>query len=139
MKTFSLFDLLDWFEALLDHRGEHVDSWFMFFAGEERYVEMHITANEVWAGGVTNYNLSHEEWLAERDIIKLGVLGWALEAMDSPEPKYVRRWPAMAATSEITSQVMRVLTGIYLQPDADTVEVMRGSFASGAFGWESAL
>ncbi|HUR78797.1 MAG TPA: hypothetical protein VMZ22_12680 [Acidimicrobiales bacterium] len=138
-KAFSLVDLLEWFEALLDHRAAHVDSWFMFFATDERYVELHITSDEIWAGGVTNYNLAHDEWLAESDIIKLGVLGWPLEAMDSPEPKYVRRWTANAPRSEIVSDVLRVLTSIYLRPHAEVVEVMRGSFASGTFGWENAV
>lgn len=136
---FTLFDLLEWLEALLDHRHEHYGEWFVLFSTEERFVELNITEHEVWAGAVTNYNLSHEQWLSETDNIKLGVLGWWLEGMDSAEPKYVRRWSLKTPTAEIVGHVLRVFTSIYLAADTELVEVMRGSFADGNVGWESTL
>ncbi len=136
-KMFTLFDLLDWFEDLLDNRADHVGEWYMLFATEERYVELNITDDEVWAGAVTNYNLSQDEAITEMDEMKLGVLGWVPEEIGSPEPKYVRRWPASAPTSQIASQILRAFTLVYLEPHVELVEVVRGSFASGNVGWDS--
>ncbi|HVT78946.1 MAG TPA: hypothetical protein VHD87_18030 [Acidimicrobiales bacterium] len=138
-KMFTLIDLLDWLEALLDHRDEHRGEWYMLFATDERYVELNITADEVWAGAVTNHNLSKEQWLSEVESIKMGLYGWALEAIDTPEPKYVRRWSSGAPTSLIASKILQVFTSIYLPKDADTVEVVRGTFAEGNVGWDSLL
>lgn len=133
---FTLFDLLDWFEDLLDDRHNHVGEWYMLFATEERYVELNITEDEIWAGAVTNYNLSADEHLSEMDELKLGVLGWVPEEIGSPEPKYVRRWPGDAPTSQIVAQILRAFTLIYLMPETELVEVVRGTFANGNVGWD---
>jgi hypothetical protein len=136
---FNLIDLLDWLEALLDHREEHRGEWYMLFATDERYVELNITADEVWAGAVTNYNLSNDQWLSEVDAIKMGLYGFALEAIDTPEPKYVRRWGAGTPTGAITAKVLQVFTSVYLPKDVDEVEVVRGTFAEGAVEWDTLL
>lgn len=133
---FTLFDLLDWFEDLLDDRANHLDEWYMLFATEERYVELNIAEHEVWAGAVTNRNLSADQHLSEMDVLKLGVLGWVPEELESPEPKFVRRWPANAPTSQIVAQILRAFTLIYLDPETELVEVVRGTFANGNIGWE---
>ena len=136
---FNLVDLLDWLEALLDHREEHRGEWYMLFATDERYVELNITADEVWAGGVTNYNLSKEQWLSEVDSIKMGLYGFALEAIDTPEPKYVRRWSAAAPTGLVASKILQVFTAVYLPPETELVEVVRGTFAEGTVEWDTLL
>lgn len=138
-KTFNLGDLWDWLEALLDHRDEHRGEWYMLFATDERYVELNITSDEVWAGAVTNYNLDKAQWLTEVESIKMGLHGFALEAIDTPEPKYVRRWAASAPTSVIVSKLLQVFTSIYLPRDADLIEVVRGTFAEGNVGWDTLL
>lgn len=136
---FNLFDLLDWIEDVLDDRATYTGEYYMLFATEERYVELNISEHEVWAGAVTNYNLSEPEKLSEHDELKLGVLGWRLEEIGSPEPKWVRRWPITASTSEISSQILRVFTLIYMGRDAELVEVVRGTFANGNVGWDNAV
>ena len=133
---FNLFDLLDWLEDILDDRQAYAGEYYMLFASEERYLELNIAEHEIWAGAVTNYNLSADENLTELDEIKLGVLGWQLEEIGSPEPKWVKRWEAKAPTSLISSQVLRAFTLIYLQADVEMVEVVRGTFANGSVGWE---
>jgi hypothetical protein len=138
-KTFNLSDLWDWLEALLDHRDEHRGEWYMLFATDERYLELNITADEVWAGAVTNYNLAKEQWLTEVESIKMGLHGFALEAIDTPEPKYVRRWAASAPTSAIVSKLLQVFTSIYLPRDVEMIEVVRGTFAEGNVGWDTLL
>jgi hypothetical protein len=109
----------------------------MLFATDERYVELNITADEVWAGAVTNYNLAQDQWLSEVDAIKMGLYGFALEAIDTPEPKYVRRWGAGTPTGAITAKVLQVFTSIYLPEDTEMVEVVRGTFAEGTVEWDS--
>ena len=52
----------------------YTGEYYMLFATEERYVELNISEHEVWAGAVTNYNLSEPEKLSEHDELKLGVL-----------------------------------------------------------------
>ncbi|MEY2472384.1 MAG: hypothetical protein QOK28_1713 [Actinomycetota bacterium] len=136
-KMFNLIDLLDWLEALIEHRDEHRGEWYMFFATDERYVELNITADEVWAGAVTNHNLSKEQWLTEVESIKMGLYGWALEAIDTPEPKYVRRWPVGTPTAVIVSKILQVFTAVYLPRDTEVVEVVRGTFAEGNVDWDS--
>jgi hypothetical protein len=136
---FNLVDLLDWLEALLDHRDEHRGEWYMLFATDERYVELNITADEVWAGGVTNYNLSKEQWLSEVDSIKMGLYGFALEAIDTPEPKYVRRWSSAAPTGLVAGKILQVFTAVYLPPETEEVEVVRGTFAEGTVEWDTLL
>jgi hypothetical protein len=133
---FNLIELLDWLEALLEHREEHRGEWFMFFATEERYVELNITADEVWAGAVTNHNLSKEQWLSDVESIKMGLYGWALEAIDTPEPKYVRRWPVHTSATIVAAKVLQVFTSIYLPRDIEEVEVVRGTFAEGQASWD---
>lgn len=135
---FNLFDLLDWLEDVLDDRANYTDEYYMLFATDERYLELNITEKEIWAGAVTNYNLSANESLTELEEIKLGVLGWQLEEIGSPEPKWVKRWDAKAPTSLISSQVLRAFTLIYLDPEAEMVEVVRGTFANGNIGWDNA-
>lgn len=126
---FTLGELLEWLEALLDHRHEHWGNWVVLCANDERYVEVHITEQEIWAGGVTNHNLSHEQWLTEFECIKMSLFGWPLEGLDTPEPKYVRRWPGSAPAAVVVSQVLQVFTTIYLGQDTEFVEVVRGTFA----------
>jgi hypothetical protein len=126
---FTLYELLEWLEALLDHRQEHCGQWVVLSATDERYIELHITEDEIWAGGITNCNLSREQWLAEVDCVKLVLCGWALEAIDTPEPKYVRRWSSVEPTQTIVSDVLRVFTMIYLGKNTRFVEVVRGKFA----------
>lgn len=138
-KTFNLADLLDWLEALLEHRNEHVGEWCMVFATDERYVELNITDEEIWGGAVTNCNLSPAEWLSDTDDMTMRLLGWPPEELDGPEPKYVRRWPGNAPTDQIVSQILRVFTLVYLDAEAEVVEVVRGSFADGLADWESQL
>lgn len=138
-KMFTLLGLLEWLEAVLDHRDEHVNEYYILFASEERYVEINIADHEIWAGAVTNYNLHHEEWLTERDILRMGIFGWVLDAIDTEEPKYVRKWPKTASTAEVVSAVLRVFTSIYLAKDAEVVEVVRGTFESGNVGWDLLL
>ena len=125
---FTLLELLEWLEALLQHREEHFGAWVVLSANDERYVELHITEQEIWAGGVTNHNLSQEQWLTEYDCIKMSLFGWALDALDTPEPKYVRRWPPTAPTTMIVPQVLQVFTSIYLGQNTEFVEVVRGTF-----------
>jgi len=111
----------------------------MLFASDERYVELNITADEVWAGAVTNYNLPKEQWLTEVDAIKMGLYGFALEAIDTPEPKYVRRWSTGTPTAVIATKVLQVFTAVYLPRDAELVEVVRGTFAEGSVEWDTLL
>ena len=118
-----LSDLLDWFERLLDQRADHVGGRFTLFASDERTVEVHIDADEVRVLGVTNYSLPHEQWLGERDVVKIAVLGWALDLPDGTEPRYVRRFGADELTHDIVANVMRVFTSIYLEPHTDEVVV----------------
>lgn len=118
-----LSDLLDWFERLLDRRADHVGGRYTLFASDERTVELHIDANEVRVLGVTNYSLPHEQWLGERDVVKIAVLGWALDLPDGTEPRYVRRFGADEPTHDIVANVMRVFTSIYLGPHTDEVVV----------------
>jgi hypothetical protein len=127
--VFTLSELLDWLEALLDHRAEHRGQWFVICANDERYVELHITEDEIWAGGVTNYNLSREQWLTDLECRRMQLFGWALDAVDSAEPKYVRTWPSTEPTTTVVSHVLRVFTSIYLGEKTDLVEVVRGTFA----------
>ena len=134
-KLFTLVDLLDWFEALLDHRSEHEGEWFILHATDERCIEVHITADEIWAGGVTNYNLPQEQWLTEFECIKMNLFGFALEALDSPEPKYVRRWAPFTPTANIVASVLRVFTSIYLDKETELVEVVRGKFVEDNVDW----
>jgi hypothetical protein len=138
-RMFNLFDLLDWLEDVLDDRKTYVGEYYMLFATEERYVELNISDHEIWAGAVTNYNLSNSEAMSELDEIKMGVLGWTLEEIGSPEPKWVRRWDMSAPTSAISSQLLRVFTLIYLGADTEMVEVVRGTFANGNVGWDNAI
>jgi hypothetical protein len=126
---FTLSELLDWLEALLNHRNEHRGEWFVICANDERYVELHITDEEIWAGGVTNYNLSREQWLTDFECRRMQLFGWALDAVDSEEPKYVRRWASIEPTTTVVSHVLRVFTSIYLGETTELVEVGRGTFA----------
>jgi hypothetical protein len=126
---FTLYELLEWLEALLNHRNEHLGNWVVICASDERYVELHITEHEIWAGGVTNHNLSNEQWLTEFECIKLSLFGWTLEGLDTPEPKYVKRWRPIESTTAIVSQVLQVFTTIYLGKNTEFVEVVRGAFA----------
>lgn len=121
-------NLLDWLERLFDKREFHRNEWFTLFAGDERYIEINFTETEVWVGAITNHNLSPAEWLSESDETLLHELRWWCEEVGSPEPQYVRRWPVAAPTKEIVGQVMRVLTSVYLRPNDDEVEVLRGVF-----------
>jgi hypothetical protein len=138
-KLFNLADLLDWFEALLDHRSEHEGEWFVLHATDERFVEVHVTAEEIKAGGVSNYNLNQEQWLTEFECIKMNLFGWALEGLDTPEPQYVRRWAPFTPTATIVAGVLRVFTSIYLGRETDLIEVARGRFAEDNVGWENSI
>lgn len=137
-KKFSLFELVDWFEALLDDRDNHQEEFFQFFAGEERYVEISISVDGICASGLTNFNLSPWEWLTEQEELKLGVLGWVAEEVDTAEPKFVRRWAYDAPTSVVSTQFLQVLTAVYLAPQVRSVEVLRGSFSGGHVDWDTA-
>lgn len=136
---FTLLDLLDWLEALLQHRTEHYGEWFMLFATDERYVELHIVEDEIWTGGVTNRNLSREQWLTDVEAIKMNLFGWELDAAASAEPKFVRRWAASAPTHSVASNVLQVFTSIYLPGDVEVVDVVRGTFAGDNVAWENTL
>jgi len=119
----ELSELLDWFEARLDARADHVGDRITLWATSARFVEFHIDADEVRVLGVTNYSLPHEQWLGERDVVEIAVLGWALDLPEDSEPRYVRRWSADEPTKEIVTNVMRVFTSMYLTPHAESVTV----------------
>jgi hypothetical protein len=119
----ALSELLDWFEARLDARADHVGDRITLWASSARFVEFHIDADEVRVLGVTNYSLPHEQWLGERDVVKIAVMGWALDLPEDSEPRYVRRWAADEPTKEIVTNVMRVFTSLYLTPHAESVTV----------------
>ena len=138
-RRFCLFDLLEWMERVLDNRSFHLDEWYMLFATEERYVGFTITEQEIWAGGVTNYNLSDDQKLTHADEMRLAVLGWTPEDIGSIEPNYVRRWSPDAPTEKIVSGVLRVFTSVYLPTNGEVVEVVRGTVAQGNVGWDSAV
>jgi hypothetical protein len=122
-KVMALSDLLDWFEGVLDARGEHVGDRFTFFASDERFVEFHIDAHELRVEGVTNYSLPHEQWLGERDVVKIAVMGWALDLPQGSDPRYIRRWGPSDPTSDIVSNVMRVFTSMYLRAHVTDIVV----------------
>ena len=67
--------------------------------------------------------------MTEFECIKPSLFGWTLEALDSPEPKDVRRWPGIAPTTMVVSQVPQVFTTIHLGKDTEFIEVVRGTFA----------
>jgi len=127
-KTFTLGELVDWLEEWLDEREWHLDEYCLMFATEERYVEVSIGDRGVWAGAVTNHNLSEPEWITPTDEWTLHTLGWDAEEVGGPEPKYVRRWAMDAPTADIVAKVLQVLTVVYLPAEADEVEVMRDTF-----------
>jgi hypothetical protein len=122
-KVLLLSELLDWFEGVLEARDEHVGERFTFFATDERFVEFHVDADELRVEGVTNYSLPHEQWLGERDVVKIAVMGWALDLPEGSDPRYIRRWGVSDATSDIVSNVMRVFTSMYLRAHATEVVV----------------
>jgi len=122
-KVVPLSELLDWFEAVLDARSEHVGEQITLHAGDERFVEFEIGADELRVLGVTNYSLPHEQWLGERDVVKIAVMGWALDLPEGSDPRYVRRWGADEPTKDIVANVLRVFTSMYLRPDATNVVV----------------
>ena len=138
-KRFCLIDLLEWMENVLDNRPFHLDEWYMLFATEERYLGFTITEHEIWAGGVTNYNLSEDHKLTERDEIKLGVLGWVPEEIGSVEPNYVYRWAGDAPTAKIAAGILRVFTSVYLGENDEVIEVVRGTVAQGNVGWDTSV
>jgi hypothetical protein len=121
--TMSLAELLDWFEARVEARGEHVGDRITLFATADRFVEFHIDAHEMRVLGVTNYSLPHEQWLGERDVVKIAVMGWALDLPEGSEPRYVRRFGADEPTRDVVSNVMRVFTLMYLTPNTESVVV----------------
>ncbi len=41
----------------------------------------------------------------------------------------MRRWPGIAPTTMVVSQVLQVFTTIYLGKDIEFIEVVRGTFA----------
>ena len=122
-KVLPLSELLDWFETVLDARADHIGDRYTLFATDERFVEFHIDADELRVLGVTNYSLSHEQWLGERDVVKVAVMGWALDLPEDSEPRYVRRFGPDEPTQDIVTNVMRVFTSIYLKGEAVDVVV----------------
>jgi hypothetical protein len=122
-KVLPLSELLDWFERVLNARADHVGDRITVHATDERFVEFHIDADELRVLGVTNYSLPHEQWLGERDVVKIAVMGWALDLPEGSEPRYVRRWGADEPTEDIVSNVLRVFTSMYLSPHATEVVV----------------
>jgi hypothetical protein len=122
-KVLPLSDVLDWFESLLDERADHVGERFTLFATGERLIEFHIDADELRVVGVTNFSLPHEQWLDEREVVKIAVMGWALDLVGGLEPRYIRRFAPDEPTPDIVTNVMRVFTSIYLGPYAYEVEV----------------
>jgi hypothetical protein len=127
-KTFTLGELVDWLEEWLEEREWHLDEYCLMFATEERYVEVSIGDDGVWAGAVTNHNLSEGEWISGSDESTLHKLGWVAEEVGGPEPKYVRRWSMDGLTADIVARVLQILTLVYLPADTDEVEVMRDTF-----------
>ena len=122
-RVLLLSELLDWFEGVLDTREFHVGERFTLFASDERFVEFHVDADELRVEGVTNYSLPHEQWLGERDVVKIAVMGWALDLPAGSEPRYIRRWGPSDATADIVSNVMRVFTSMYLGAHVTEVRV----------------
>jgi hypothetical protein len=124
-KVMPLSELVDWFEQRLDARAEHLGDRITLFATDARFVEFHIEADELRVCGVTNFSLPHEQWLGERDVVKIAVMGWALDLPDAEdsEPRYIRRWAPDEPTEDIVANVMRVFTSMYLAPHADSVVV----------------
>ena len=122
-KVLLLSELLDWFEGVLDARADHVGDRFTLFATDERFIEFHVDADEVRVEGVTNYSLPHEQWLGERDVVKIAVMGWALDLPEGSDPRYIRRWSANDPTRDIVTNVMRVFTAMYLGAHVTEVRV----------------
>ncbi|MBA2608316.1 MAG: hypothetical protein H0W70_11545 [Actinobacteria bacterium] len=132
-------DLLDWLEELFDNRAWHLDEWCLIFANEERYVELAISEHEIWAGAITNRNLTIEEWITDADEAKLRAFGWTLDEAESEEPKYVRRWVADAPTDNVVADVLQVFTSVYLGESTEVVEVLQGRFTGGHTDSDSAV
>ncbi len=118
-RVFHLFDLVAWFEDVLDDRVNYRGEWFTLFATQQRFIEVHVTANDIWVGAVTNYNLNLDERITPADELVLGVLGWDLEGLGGPAPKWVRSFDAATPTAVIAAAVLRAFTLVYL-PDAVT-------------------
>ncbi|MDP1795444.1 MAG: hypothetical protein Q8K63_14995 [Acidimicrobiales bacterium] len=127
-RTFDLFELLDWFEDVLDDRANYAGEWLTIFATEQRFIEMHITASDIWFGAVTNYNLTVDERIATADELLLGALGWELEGLGGPAPKWMRSFAPDARTGDIVATVMRAFTTIYLPDAVMEIAVGRGMF-----------
>jgi hypothetical protein len=52
------------------------------------------------------------------------------------EPSFDREWPFGTPTKEIVSEVLLVLTSIYLHRAEDTVDVLRGLITEGHVEWD---
>lgn len=127
-RTFDLFELVDWFEDVLDDRANYAGEWLTMFATEQRFIELHITANDIWVGAVTNDNLTVDERISPADELRLGALGWEREGVGGPVPKWVRSFAADAPTNQIVATVMRAFTTVYLPASAYEIAVGRGMF-----------